>query len=280
MKDYHVHPSYSIDAEGSIDEYCRMALQREIDEICFTTHLDADPQRDDCFVVLGGKRVSVQSSGWLEDYENTIRQAGDAYQQSGLEVKLGVEVDLYQGVVEDLPESFHKTDFDMIVGSVHLVDHLAVSLPEEANRIFQRYDSQQLGTVYYGLLFDMIDTGFFDILGHLDIYRRFGESHYGQEIHHLWKTHIEELAGKMSQFGVGFEINTSAWRKGQKEAMPTRPIIEALLERGVTTVTVGSDAHAPKDVGFGVSRAYSLLRACGKETVSAFSNRRESIIRI
>ncbi|MFX1367616.1 MAG: PHP domain-containing protein, partial [Promethearchaeota archaeon] len=184
MKDYHIHPSYSIDAKGSIDEYCSIALQRELDEICFTTHLDADPKRDDCFAVLGGRRVSVQSSGWLEDYENTIRQAGDAYQQSGLEVKLGVEVDLYRGVVEDLPESFHNTDFDMIVGSVHLVDHLAVSLPEEADRIFQKYDSQQLGTVYYGLLFDMIETGFFDVLGHLDIYRRFGESHYGQEIHH------------------------------------------------------------------------------------------------
>jgi histidinol-phosphatase (PHP family) len=280
MKDYHIHPSYSIDAEGSIDAYCMKALERGIDEICFTTHLDADPHRDDCFVVLDGKRVSVHSAAWFEDYEATIRKAGDDYGERGLDVRMGVEVDLYNGVVDDLPEAFHKTEFDMVVGSVHLIDHLAVSLPDEAAQIFHKYNSQELGELYFGLLTDMIETRLFDILGHLDIYRRYGEDHYDQEIHHLWKPHIDDLTKEMSKLNVGFEINTSAWRKGQKEPMPARPIIEALAERGITRVTVGSDAHTPNDLGYGIDRAYDLLRDCGFETISIFSNRKASIVPI
>ena len=272
MKDYHVHPSYSADAQGSIDAYCMAALEKGIDEICFTTHLDADPERDDCYVMVDGQRVDVYLSSWFEDYATEIRTAGDTYLGRGLKVKMGVEVDMYHGVAEDLPDAFHRTDFDMVIGSVHLIDHLAVTVPEEAARIFQKYDSQQLGTLYYGLLNDMTETGMFDILGHIDIYRRYGEDHYDEAIHDLWNPHINDLAHKMLKHGVGFEINTSSWRRGQKEPLPARKIIGALLERGVETVTVGSDAHCPRDLGSGIEQAYRLLRECGLQSVSTFSH--------
>jgi histidinol-phosphatase (PHP family) len=274
MKDYHIHPSYSADAEGSIDEYCKAALESGIDEICFTTHLDADPERDDCYVMVNGKRVDVHSSSWFEDYESEIRTAGDTYQGQGLKVRMGVEVDMYHGVVEDLPETFHKVDFDMIIGSVHLIDHLAVTLPEEAAKIFRKYDSEQLGALYFGLLNDMMETGVFDILGHIDIYRRHGEDYYDERIHDLWRPHIDNLARKMLKYNVGFEINTSSWRRGQEQPLPARPIIEALLERNVISVTVGSDAHFPIDLGSGIDRAYTLLKDCDLESITTFSLRK------
>ncbi|MFW9800590.1 MAG: histidinol-phosphatase HisJ family protein [Candidatus Thorarchaeota archaeon] len=274
MIDYHLHPSYSYDAIGSVSDFCVNAVEKGLQEICFTTHLDADPERDDCFVMLGGKKVSIYSSGWLDDYESTIRVAADTFNEENLNVRLGIEVDLYPGVSENLPESFHRTDFDLVVGSVHLIDHKAISLEEEALEIFRRYSIEELGTYYYGLIMDSLEIGIIDVIGHMDIYRRYGEAYYGEEIHELWKPHICELTNKMKTKGVGFEVNTSAWRKGLAEPMPSESLTEALLGRGIKTVTVGSDAHHPSEVGYGVSRAQEMLEDCGAVTVSIFEHRR------
>jgi histidinol-phosphatase (PHP family) len=277
MIDYHIHPSYSNDAEGSVEEFCRAAVRKGLQEVCFTTHLDADPAREDGFVMIRGKKVSIYSPDWLEDYESTIRTAGDVFEEQGLKVKLGVEVDLYPGVVEQLPKAFHSADFDLVIGSVHLIDHKAISLKEEAIDIFRKYELNELGDHYYSLIMDSLESGLFDIVGHLDIYRRYGEVYYGKEIHSLWKPHIEGLAHSMKSHGVGFEINTSSWRKNLHEPMPAKSIIQVLMEQGVRTLTVGSDAHRPEEVGSGVDRALDILRTSGFRYVSLFEQRKQHL---
>ncbi len=189
-------------------------------------------------------------------------------------MRLGIEVDLYPGVAEDLPESFHNTDFDLIVGSVHLIDHKALSLQEEALEIFKKYTIEELGLSYYTLIMDSLDTGLYDVVGHMDIYRRYGEAYYGEEIHELWKPHISELTDKMKAQGVGFEVNTSSWRKGLPEPMPSEALSKALIGRGIETVTVGSDAHHPTEVGSGVARAQAMLMHSGLKAISTFDHRR------
>ena len=82
MFDYHIHPNYSIDADGEIEEFCRAALNAGLKEIAFTTHLDTDRVADDCYVNVKGKRVDVSSSEWFEDYELTIRNAGEHFSDS------------------------------------------------------------------------------------------------------------------------------------------------------------------------------------------------------
>jgi histidinol phosphatase-like PHP family hydrolase len=46
VADYHCHCDYSVDAEGSVDEYCQAAIRRNLAEICFTTHFDANPDSE------------------------------------------------------------------------------------------------------------------------------------------------------------------------------------------------------------------------------------------
>ncbi|NHJ12942.1 MAG: histidinol-phosphatase HisJ family protein [Candidatus Thorarchaeota archaeon] len=280
MMDYHIHPDYSIDAEGSIEEYCNEAVARGIREICFTTHLDLDQNRDDCYVSVDGRRVRSNSSAWFQDYETTIRRAADVFAERNLAVKTGIEVDLYPGVVEDLPEAFHSINFDMIIGSVHLIDHLAISVREEAMQFFKRNKLAELGERYYGLLLDLLDTKMFDILGHLDIYRRYGEEFYGAEVNQLWKPYIEDLVKKMKREGVGFEVNTSSWRRGLPEPMPEEPLVKELVSRGISTVTVGSDSHEPRTIGDGIQRAFDMLLGVGLRHITTFSHRKPNRTRI
>jgi histidinol-phosphatase (PHP family) len=219
--------------------------------------------RDDSYVMVRGERVSVHDPSWFEDYENHIRTLGDEYASKKLNVRLGVEVDMYPGVIEDLPEAFHRTDFDLVIGSVHLIDHKAISLKEEAYDIFKKYGLEQVGNIYYDLIKDMLKTDLFDILGHLDIYRRYGEEFFGPEIHSLWKPHLDDLCRLMKSRGVGFEINTSSLRRGVVEPMPEREIVRAMRDRGINAVTVGSDAHRPSEVGSGITDALELLTQNG-----------------
>jgi histidinol-phosphatase (PHP family) len=280
MFDYHVHPGYSIDAEGSVEDFCQTALKSGLTEIAFTTHLDTDTTTDDCHVMVRGKRMDTLSGEWLEDYETTIREAGDNFKERGLKVLLGVEVDYIPDVESVLPERFYSTDFDIVLGSAHLIDHIAISAGDRAPAAFKRHTVEELGKKYYSLLLDSIETGLFEIMSHLDLYRRFGQAFYGKRIREIWRPYLGDLAAMMKKYGVGFEINTSPLRRGQNEPMPEENIVRALREAGVLTVTVGSDAHKPSDVGAGIEEAIQILKRAGFSAITTFDHRKLGIHRI
>jgi histidinol-phosphatase (PHP family) len=274
MIDYHVHPNYSIDAQGTLEEFCLSALRANLREICFTTHLDSEPTSSDGYVVVNGKRLGVLDNRWLEDYESKVRGAADSFKERGLTVLLGVEVDYFPGVAEALPDRFHDTGFDMIMGSVHLIDRMQITTEPEAQNAFAKLSIQQLGDRYYQLLIECAETGLFNVLGHMDVYRRYGEKFYGADIHSIWLSHVKQLAASMKRHHIGFEVNTSPWRRGMEQPMPETLIIKALRKAGIKTVTIGSDAHNPNDVGAGVEKALSLIKECGFSSPSRFREKR------
>jgi len=272
MIDYHIHPDYSIDAEGKIDDFCEQALRVGLSEIAFTTHLDTDV-KEDCFVRVKDKMIDIQSSYWLEDYEASIREANEKYKERGLKALVGVEVDCYPGVEERLPERFYSTDFDIILGSVHLIDHIAISDEKRAPKIMKNYSLNEISKEYYGILLDSLELKLFDIVAHLDLYVRYGEQYYGEQINKIWEPYLSEVTQKMKKYHIGFEVNTSSWRRNRTEPMPSSQLITALLRDGITTVITGSDAHTPRDVGEGIERATKLLKQVGFSNISRFEKR-------
>ncbi len=280
MIDYHLHPGYSIDAEGALEEFCEVALSRGLKEIAFTTHLDADRRGGDHYVMVGDGRLDVKDGRWLEDYESQVRSIGDRYKERGLTVLLGVELDFFPGVEDELPQQFFSADFDIILGSIHLIDHIAISAEGRAEKAFRKYSVEELGSLYYGSILSAVKSGLFDVLAHLDLYRRFGERFYGESIRGLWTPHIDELAATMKRHNVGFEVNTSPWRRGSSNPMPAADLLHALIDRGVTKITVGSDAHTPGDTGEGVERALGLLAQEGVGEIAGFTKRQARSIPI
>jgi histidinol-phosphatase (PHP family) len=277
MLDYHIHPNFSIDADGEMEEFCQAALDAGLNEIAFTTHLDTDRVAEDCYVNVRGQRVDVSSSIWLEEYETSVRLLEDRYRDQNLRVLLGVEVDCYPHVEDALPERFYSTDFDLIIGAVHLIDHIAISAEGRAEEAFRRYSIGALGEKYFSILMDSIDLEIFDVLAHIDLYRRYGELYYGELIHDLWQPYLNDLAQKMLSKGVGFEVNTSSLRRGMQQPMPEERIIRALKDRGIEVAIVGSDAHTPRDVGKGIDKALDLLRSSGFSGPSIFRKRKPTV---
>ncbi len=261
--DYHVHPDFSVDATGSIDEFCAQAVRRGLAEVCFTTHVDTFPGRSDGIVRVGKEWVPAASPEWLVEYEAAVKGASDRYADSGLVVLLGAEVDYYRGVAAALPDGFFDVDFDLVIGSVHIVDRHAISVEREARAIFASSSLERTVSTYFGLVVECVESRMFDVLGHLDIYRRYGTSHYGVAVEDAWQGHVDPVAESLRQCGVVPEVNASSVRWGLGDTMPGRALVSALVERGVTRFTVGSDAHRPEDIGSGVDRAMSVLQRHG-----------------
>ena len=87
LADYHVHPDFSIDAVGSVNEFCEAALKRGLAEICFTTHFDSNPQSDGEANYISIKGVHKPATlDNLAYYVEAVEKAHEKYYPAGLSV--------------------------------------------------------------------------------------------------------------------------------------------------------------------------------------------------
>lgn len=260
MIDYHIHPGYSIDAENSsMTSYCEKALDIGLKEICFTTHFECDPKRAhlDWFVRCGGEIISIMDN-WMDSYFRDIHQCQKVFGPLGLEVKAGVEVGYDLGLEESIAKLVSNYPFDMVMGSVHCVDHVAISSQKESVQFFREKDLNEIVKKYFDILLTSIQTGLFDVVGHFDLYRRFGLGYYGAAVWSCHEPYLDELLVALVSSNMAMEINTSSLRQGHDSFYPAATILKKAKAKGLLGVTIGSDAHSLTQLGQGVQAAINL----------------------
>lgn len=259
LSDFHVHPDYSLDASGSIDQYCEKALRMGLKRICFTTHFDADPVRKefDFLMKVEGKAVPV-TPDIVNRYIDEIRKAGREYSKSGLDVLAGLEVDYAPHIEDTLRRDLPQFDLDFLLGAVHCLDHIAITSSVEAETYFKRKNVYELCKEYYRVLTQAASSGLFYCIAHLDCYRKYGLEFYGEEILTAHRDFIQPALDALAANDVGIEINTSARRQGQRDFYPSKEILELAKASGVRVVAIGSDAHKLDDLAKDLQEAYEL----------------------
>lgn len=267
FSDYHVHPNYSLDATGTIDQYCQRALNLGLKEICFTTHYDTDPKRkdEDPFVRIDGKIVPLNKEN-VKRYIEDVRRANETHSSMGLSVKAGMEVDYAPHIEEGLRKDLASFDLDYILGAVHCLDHIAISASKEAESYFRTKSLKELCQEYYKVLGKAVESGLFDAIAHLDIYRKYGLAFYGEEILTAHRGLVEPVLKLMVENDVGMEINTALLRKGHKEFSPSLEILNLALKMNVKITAFGSDAHKVEHLGKDIKEAYLLVEKLKKRT--------------
>lgn len=267
--DYHVHPNYSLDATGSIDQYCRRALELGLKEICFTTHYDSDPFRKDIdpFMRIDGKIVSLSEES-VKRYIEDVKRASEERDPHGLSVKVGLEVDYAPHIEEQLKKDLAAFDLDYRLGSVHCLDHIAITASGEAGSYFKKKSAREMVSKYYECLRLAVESGLFDVMAHLDIYKKYGLGFYGKQILSVHRGLVEPVLERMAENHLGMEINTGVSRRGHAEFSPGSEILQLALSMGVRIVALGSDAHEVNHLGRGIKEAYRLAKRLeGKEDV-------------
>ncbi len=253
--DYHVHTVYS-DGTRSFGDYVEQAGKRGLDEIGFSDHLH------------------VRKASWsmdlarLPDYVREINALKDVSQVA---VKAGLEVDFVPAMTDELLKTVEGFSFDYLIGSVH---HIGDWLIDSATQIdgWRGKDVDHVYQQYFELVQQMAETRRFDIVGHIDVTKKFGFRPRNSVVDLLLET--VRVIGKS---GVCVEINTSGLRNPCREIYPSQDLLKMCFDHGVP-VTLGSDAHSPEDVAAGFDQAIALLREVGYEEISRFAGRSREFV--
>ena len=157
-----------------------------------------------------------------------------------------------EGVLGEYP-------WDYVIGSVHYLGAWGFDNPEFVDE-YERRDLGQLYRHYAALMEGAARSGLFDAIGHLDLPKKFG--HRAPDDSALLR-----VLGVVAGLGLALDFNTAGWRKPVAEAYPAPNLVRAAAERGIPFV-LGSDAHAPGEVGYRFGDALEVIREAGGQVVT------------
>lgn len=255
MLDCHFHSEHSCDGDAPLTAMCQRALELGLSYICPTEHVDFDPQ-DVCY-------------GYYDDttYSRAVNVCRGRF-DGRLTLLKGVEID-YQPCFEAQVRAFlTQHTFDFVVGSVHYVDGLHVGKAP-----LQDYDPDAVCRHYFAAVQQAAASGLFDVIGHLDLLKRYGVSHWGAFDAHRYAKEIDAVLQAAVERGTGLEINTSGLRQAPAETFPGLETLRRYRELGGETITLGSDAHRAADLGKDIDQGLALARAAGFEAIAVFVER-------
>lgn len=260
VADFHCHCDYSVDAEGTVDEFCEAALQRNLAEICFTTHFDANPnsEGDIEYIRVSGENKPVTLEN-LAPYVDDVHRAAEKYYPSGLSVKLGVEIGWFDGCEELTQRLIERYDFDHVLCGIHEVDNICFCCHSSEEKFFSRFSAEQVAEKYFEQVCRAAQTRLFDCIAHLAYYTRAGLTYHGEVIKRVHEPYIRQVFSELVNTGTGLEVNTSGIRHGLKDYYPSIAIINAATKAGVAVTCLGSDAHRPEQLGFDFEAAAALV---------------------
>lgn len=258
--DYHLHSSFSGDSKQSLASICEKAIETGFKEIVITDHEDRSwPVNNPQFVI-----------GDFKHYFQDIEACRETYGRA-LNVRTGLEIGLHPKRMAEYEALMEEWPFDFVIGSLHEIDGYPVHHPA----FYAGKSKEQLYRIYYDTLRRFIKPdACFDVVGHLDYIRRYIPFSYQTEDLYLAQNAVHALLDDIIAAGLGIECNTSGYRHQSEVPLPHAAVLQAYYEKGGRRITLGSDAHQPKYVGFGIPQAHALLRSCGFSHFTRFNQRR------
>jgi len=233
--DAHLHSRISCDSEMGMQAACRQALKLGLKALVFTEHADFEP--------------SDQGYNYYDDrkYNEELAEARVAMGRS-LKIYKGIEITYQPQRRQQILDFIHQHQFDLTVGSVHMVGSKDISRPELAKKHYGSAEEEQAYGEYFQEVEKLIDSRLFDCLGHLDLCKRYGHLYYGQLVYKKYEKNYKKILKHLIQADMILEINTSGLRQQVKETFPPYPAVLEYLKMGGTKLTLGSDAHRIQDL--------------------------------
>ncbi len=279
--DNHVHTSFSSDSRESMHHMLEQAVSLHFSSICFTDHMDYDfpaglmktNRTEKCFVFD------------MDEYLNQIRILREQFPALG--IRQGVELGLKPSALEPALQLTASYPLDFVIGSTHLVDNQDPYYPE----FWEGYAESDAIYRYYKATLDNISLSFsYDVYGHLDYILRYSPTmkQLQQEqqstdayLETQCKIHaeiIEEILRQIIETGHGIEVNTAGLKYGMGHTNPHERILKRYRELGGEIITIGSDAHERKHLGYQFAMIPALLRQCGYDYYTEYHNRKPVMI--
>ena len=279
--DSHVHTSFSTDSKEPMEQMLMAAIENGFPSICFTDHMDYN------FPVIYNKSSDTEPPFFLDTdaYFIETRRLIPLYPQ--IKIRTGIELGLKEDAKDKCMELLNLYKFDFVIGSTHLVDNT-----DPYYDIFLGRDRMKnCNTRSFMRLHLKCKSGVdFDVYGHIDYITRYTpymkklrSSNLFDEDYYISITNnfldiIEAILKELINSGKGIELNTSGIKYGLHHPHPHEKILKLYKELGGEIITIGSDAHEARHLGFGFDGVPEILKTCGFKYYTEFTNRRPEML--
>lgn len=254
--DLHNHTTRCNHAKGTVDAYIQRAIELGIDIYGFSEHAPMDFDQH--------YRLAFDE---MNAYTSEILAAKEQYKDQ-IKILLGYEVDYLPGYMD---ARILNAEVDYLIGSVHFIDKWGFDNPEFIGE-YKNRNIDEIWQTYFDATEAMAKTGYFDIVGHLDLIKVFK---------YMPTKELRLLAGEalkaIKKSNMVLEINTAGLRKPVKEIYPSELLLEEAYSLDIP-ITFGSDAHDVDQVGFAYDEAVALAKRVGYTKVVTFEKRDRGLV--
>lgn len=263
--DTHMHSQYSGDSETPQDAMVQAAIQKNLDGICFTDHLDIDYPDDPYLFLLD-----------LPNYTASVNALASQY-EGRFPIRLGIELGLQPHLAALHADILEQYPFDFVIGSSHVVHGFDPYYP----KFYEGRSEEECYREYFESILENIQAfDGFDVYGHIDYVVRYGPNRNEQYSYQKYSDVIDAILSLLIKKGKGIEINTGGFKYGLGHPNPTEEIIARYHELGGEIITIGADAHKPEHVAFDFEKVPDILKSAGFQYFTVFKDRKPEFIKL
>ena len=261
--DTHMHCHFSGDSDTSPEDMIKTSIEKGLNGICFTDHLDYDYQEQPGMFDLD-----------VDSYYKEIISLQDKY-KSVLPINFGIEMGLQPHVVEKNNKITKKYPFDFVIGSSHVVHGIDPYYP---NYYEGKTEDEAYLEYFESILENIATDADYDVYGHLDYVVRYGPHKNKYYSYEKYADIIDEILRQLVQHGKGIEINTAGFKYGLNHPNPTEEILHRYKELGGEIITIGADGHKPEHIAFDFDKVPDILKNAGFKYYTVFKERKPEFI--
>ena len=260
MIDYHLHTPFCNHAVGGMEQYIQSAIDLGFREICFLDHLtiqDTEPGLS-------------MTPGEVPYYYNAVQMLKQKY-RNPIRIKAGLEIDFNPAYVNLFQDIIATYAFDVIATSLHFLGDMDIVSHRSAWRHGEK-DADDVYNLYFQQFEKMLDYDYFDVICHIDLIKKFG-----RKPSRPVEEKIDKILSIIKRNNLTVEVNTSGYNHPVGEIYPSPDILAKCREQEIS-ITLGSDAHHPAEIGQHYDKAFPLLLSSGYRCLATFTKRKRSEI--
>ncbi|URJ49342.1 histidinol-phosphatase HisJ [Paenibacillus polymyxa] len=267
--DYHTHHARCGHAIGSLEEYVHQGIRLGLDQLGLSDHmplLHVKPADYYPEMAMPMKELPRYVEECLELKERFKGQ---------IDIRVGLEGDYIEGWEREIEDIITAYPWDYVIGSVHFLGEWDVTDFRQVHH-WEGKNVLEVYRTYYDAVSKAAAIGLYDIMGHLDVIKRFGYHPRPEEMEELRELERAAISA-VARSGRAMELNASGLSKPCAEMFPSRRMLEEAFSLGIP-LTVGSDAHDPAKLSEHLEKARALLYEVGYRELAVFQHRERSLV--
>ncbi|MEK4292255.1 histidinol-phosphatase HisJ [Paenibacillus sp. FSL R5-0914] len=268
--DYHTHHERCGHAVGKLEEYVQRGIQLGLQQLGLSDHLPlvhVDP--------ASYYPEMAMPMAELPRYVEECLTLKERY-RGVIDLRVGLEADYIEGYEDQIREILSPYPWDYLIGSVHFLGEWDITDYRQVDG-WEGKDELEVYRLYYDAVKKSALSGLYDIIGHMDVIKRFGYGPQTPEGKAEVRTQELETLKVIADSGIAMELNASGLTKPCAEMFPAEHLLQEAFKLGIP-LTLGSDAHDPAKLGDGLQEARSMLWHTGFRELAVFEGRRRTTV--